>query len=373
MVRTFCLILLSVTAEESETSLKSTPRTYGQHASKMLAERIEHLENQLPQLMEAQRVPGVSVAAIENRRLAWSRGFGVRCAGARDIVGPDTVMEACSMSKPFFAYMLLAAVEQQNFDLDKPLVDYLGADYIDGDPRHRTITARMALSHTTGLPNWRRGGWRSDSPMSLAFTPGTKFRYSGEGFLMLQRAVEKLTDVELDRFSQQKLINPLGLRHTRYVWDDRLMAHAACGHDRDGKVKPERKYYDRANAAYSLYTTAEDYARFIVEVLQAKRPSAAEKKQPTPSKSSTHTISHEMRKQMLTPISHREDEDADWGLGWGLRKRENQLVVYHSGANGSGFRCYCEVTPADGDGLVIMTNALNGDKLWEAVMEDWGP
>ena len=52
------------------------------------------------------------------------------------------------MSKPLFAYLLLGLVEQNRFDLDRPLVEYLGADYIADDPRHRRITARMVLSHT---------------------------------------------------------------------------------------------------------------------------------------------------------------------------------------------------------------------------------
>ncbi|MFK8115269.1 MAG: serine hydrolase domain-containing protein, partial [Rubripirellula sp.] len=180
-------------------------------------------------------------------------------------------MEACSISKPFFAYLFLKLVEEGKFKLDQPLVDYLKADYMDAEPRHRRITAKMALTHTTGFPNWRRGGWRSGGPLSLGFDPGTKFRYSGEGVLMLQRAVEAITETELDTLSREQLIEPLGLTNTRFRWDDRLMVNAACGHDHEGKVKANRNYYERANAAFSLYTCSEDYARFVVEILQEDR------------------------------------------------------------------------------------------------------
>ena len=341
----------------------SAPRTYGSAApSDSLRRKIATMESSLPKWMREYQVPGVSVALIEDRQLVWSRGYGVRCAQSDAQVHPTTVMEACSMSKPFFAYQFLKLVERNQADLDRPLVDYLGKDYLKDEPRHQKITARMVLSHTSGLPNWRRGGWRSGGPMTLAFDPGTGFRYSGEGFLMLQRAVESLTDKGLDAMSNSMLIEPLGLTHTRYVWDERLMADAACGHDREGRLKTSRNYYDSANAAYSLYTSAEDYARFLVEIIKVDR-------------TAEHSLGKEMVEQMLQPLSHREDQDADWGLGWGLRSRDSAdnrtKSVYHSGSNGTGFRCYSEFQPDRGQGLVIMTNAIGGKELWNVFIQQW--
>ncbi len=341
------------------TVARSAIRTYQQPPLTGIQKaKVERFELQLPALMAQHHVPGVSFALIANRQLVWSRGYGVRCAGANQSVQPDTIMEACSMSKPFFAYLLLRQVEQKAFALDRPLVEYLDADYVAEAPRHRLITARMALTHTSGLPNWRSGGWRSDSPLSVDFDPGTKFRYSGEGFLMLQRAIEKELETDLDTLSREGLIEPLGLLNTRFVWDDRFVQRSSCGHDREGQVKSGRSYYDQANAAYTLYTSAEDYARFLVEILREDR-------------TAPHSISATMRTQMLSAASHRDDKDADWGLGWGLRTLEGHRQVFHSGSNGTGFRCYSEFFPDTGDGLVIMTNALAGDDLWNDVVDQW--
>jgi len=153
--------------------LRSAVRRYGhQELSDSLKSRIASMEEQIVPLMEEHHVPGVAVTVIADRRLVWSRGYGVRCAGSDQPVEPETVMEACSMSKPFFAYLFLKLVEEGEFDLNRPLVEYLGRDYVSDDPRHRLITARMVLSHTTGLPNWRDGGWKSDSPLTIAFDPG---------------------------------------------------------------------------------------------------------------------------------------------------------------------------------------------------------
>ena len=341
----------------------SNPRIYPNSGpSDSLLRKLAKFEASLSTWMDDYKVPGVSIAVIEDRQLVWSRGYGVRFAGSGASVQSNTVMEACSMSKPFFAYMFLRLVEQGRAELDRPLVDYLGKDYLKEEPRQREITARMVLSHTSGLPNWRRGGWRSGGAMSLAFDPGTQFQYSGEGFLMLQRAVEVLTGTGLDKLSQEMLIDPLGLTGTRYVWIERLMADAAGGHDREGHLKDARKYYDSANAAYTLYTSAEDYARFVVEIMKQDR-------------SAEHSLDSEMVKEMLTPFSHREDQDADWGLGWGLRDRgsdgDRTIFAYHSGSNGTGFRCYSEFSAEEGEGIVIMTNAVGGKELWNAAIEQW--
>ena len=57
--------------------------------------------------------------------------------------------------------------------------------------------------------------------------------------------------------------------------------------------------------------------------------------------------------------------------GWGLRTLEGHRKVFHSGSNGSGFRCYSEFFPDTGDGLVSMTNSLAGDDLWNDVVDQW--
>lgn len=91
---------------DSTSLVKSAPTRYAdQTPSASLLQRINRFERHLPELMETHHVPGVSLAVVENRHLVWSRGYGVRCAGGSDPVQGDTVMEACSMSKPFFAYL----------------------------------------------------------------------------------------------------------------------------------------------------------------------------------------------------------------------------------------------------------------------------
>lgn len=206
------------------------------------------LDDLVPQLMKQHSVPGVAIVGIEKRRLAWDRYYGVRRAGQPEPVDAQTVFEAASMSKLLMAYAALRLVEQGTLDLDRSLAEYLDRPYLLEEPRHRRITARMVLSHTTGFPNWRTNGWQRGGPLPLLSEPGTRFTYSGEGFLYLQRVVEHITGTPVDARLKATLIGPLGMTNSSLVWLDRFVQQAAAGHDAQGHPFPNRHLYREANA-----------------------------------------------------------------------------------------------------------------------------
>jgi CubicO group peptidase (beta-lactamase class C family) len=162
------------------------------------------------------------------------------------------------------AYAVLKLADQGKVDLDAPLQRYLGAPYIQGDPRINKITARMVLTHRTGFPNWR-----PKEGLTIHFEPGDHFSYSGEGFVFLSKAVERITSQSLNDFMQQMVFTPLGMTSSSYVWRQDYDARAAIGHDKDGKAHKKWKPKE-ANPASSLQTTAVDYARFMTALLDGK-------------------------------------------------------------------------------------------------------
>lgn len=327
----------------------------------------ETLDELVPALLEKHRVPGISIAGIENRRIAWDRQYGVRRAGSPEKVDRDTVFEACSMSKTPLAYLAMKLVERGALELDRPLVEYLDEPYLENEPLHKKITARMVLSHTTGFPNWRKGGWQSGGTLPVEFEPGSKFGYSGEGFLYLQRVVEHITGVPFEQYVQRELFQPLGIRVSSYVWRNDFDTSAAAGHDKNGQAK-EPRHFERANAGYSLYTTPVEYAKYLVEILRTDR-------------SAEHSVSQASLAAMFTPVTEAvgrkpimrtcelTSDKVFYGLGWAINETESGRRIYHAGSNGTGFRCYSQFDPAAGTGLVVMTNGVNGKAAWEAVVE----
>ena len=262
------------------------------------------------------------------------------------------------MSKPLFAYAVLQLVEQGELDLDRPLVEYLEQPYLDDEPEHQLISARMVLQHTSGFPNWRKGGARNGGPLPVMFPPGSKFGYSGEGFLYLQRVVEHLTGERLAVLMDRVLMADIGMNASSYIFDEKRKPDYAGGHDREGKFKANRRFYDQDNAAFTLYTTPSDYARFLIEMMNSDR-------------SAPRSLSKQAIDEMLMPtIQASSGPDHLWrGLGWVIQQTDVGKRVSHSGSNSSGFRCHSRFYPDRGIGIVIMTNSNSGAKLWEKLME----
>ena len=185
-----------------------------------------------------------------------SRGDG------RGPVDDDSVFGAASLSKPVFASGVMSLVDAGLLDLDRPLGEYLTEPYLAADERAASITARMVLSHTTGLPNWRQ-----DGPLLLRWSPGTRWGYSGEGYSYLQEVVERLTGTRLDRYLTDAVLRPLGMNDSTFAWQDVAENRLARGHSIDGNLRPPFRPLQAKAAAGGMFTTASDYLRFLVHAL----------------------------------------------------------------------------------------------------------
>jgi CubicO group peptidase (beta-lactamase class C family) len=335
-----------------------------------LAAQVAWLNRHVPAMMRDLHVPGVSIAVIQRGEVAWTQGFGVSDVRSGKAVTTDTVFEACSMSKPVLALVAMQLVQEGRLDLDRPLVEYLGHDYLPDQPDHRRITARMALTHRTGFENWREGYDEMGGPLALQVAPGSEYTYSGEGMLFLQRVVEAIAASPLDRLAHARLFAPLGLVRTSFVWSESLESGLASGHREDGSFN-DRTRYRKPNAAYSLYTTPAEYARLM---LTLQRPDLLGERALTRA-----TVELMLQRQLRV-----DDDDANVrpaparavatyrALGWSLDVTPEGDIVQHSGSNSSGFKSFGQFNPAKGSGIVIFANGDGGYRLRAAVIAEIG-
>ena len=311
---------------------------------------IAALQKRIPELMKEGTVPGVSLALISGGRTYWLHAFGLRDAKSGQPVTDDTVFEAASLSKPVFAYAVLKLVEQGKLDLDAPLTKYLPKPYIEGDARLDRITARLVLSHRTGFPNWRGEG----NPLTIRFTPGERFSYSGEGFVYLSKVVEQITGKSLKNFMTEAVFLPLGMTGSSYVWREDYDARTATGHDTGGQ--PGEKFKPKeANAAASLHTTAKDYALFLEALLNGeglKRSTLKEMERPQTAVDPECTNCTERTAKELS-------KSVFWGLGVGIQETKDGESIWHWGDNGA-FKCFMVAYPKRKTGVVLFTNGENG-------------
>ncbi len=187
--------------------------------------------------------PVFQLSLIRNNKIAFTKSFGVKDVRTSSLVTYKTMFEACSMSKPVFAFVVLKLVEQNKLELDKPLNKYLSEEFIsEDDAFSNQVTARMILSHTGGFPNWRKGEEEREGPLPIYFKPGERFSYSGEGYFYLQRVIEKITGKSLDENAKEFLFQTSGLNHSSFIWTDGIDSLISCGHDTSGKFLAKSKY-----------------------------------------------------------------------------------------------------------------------------------
>jgi CubicO group peptidase (beta-lactamase class C family) len=342
-----CLVLIvllfySISAQQSRYTLSDSRGSTNSS--------IERLEKDIPRLMKEADVPGMSAALIRDGKLVWSRSFGVKNAETKEPVTNDTIFEAASLSKVVAAYGVLKLVDEGKLDLDVPLNKYLGSNYdVGDDPRLNLITARRVLSHTSGFPNWRR---EDSKTLPINFTPGEKFSYSGEGFVYLSKVVEKLTNMSFEDYMQKTVLIPLGMTSSSFVWQDKYETQAAYRHNALGN-KSFRNQRKDVNAAASLRTTAEDYARFVIALLNGQGLKKA------------------TWNEMLKPQIKVNDKypQLSWGLGVGLETMEEGKYFWHWGDQGDS-KCFVAALVKPEDAIVFFTNGRNGLSFAQEILEN---
>ncbi len=331
---------------------------------------VASIDSLTPVLMKELQVPGVSIAVIQDRAVVWSGEYGVADVTGKNPVTRETLFEAASLTKPVFACTVMRLVEAGKLDLDRPLTEYYQEVAFPDQPSRSLITTRMVLSHTSGFPNWRKGDEERDGPLPLLFSPGARFSYSGEGMYFLQRVVEYMTGESVAKLARESVFDPMSMKESSLIWTPGVEGHLAAGHSSDGTFLMKTRY-THANAAYTLYTTPREYAAFIAGLMSpvgaAKTLLSAESRE----KMFAHQVSLDVRSPIGRP-GRGKGTASYWGLGWSINSTEEGDIIHHSGSNRSGFRSFCQFSPARGTGIVIMTNSVRGDDLWARLIATIG-
>lgn len=278
----------------------------------------------IPEWMQTLDVPTASIAIIEQGEISYINGFG-------DLNGTkmqaNTILSAQSLTKPMVAYIALQLVQNGQLDLDNPLRDYLEKSYLPNDSRVDTITARHTLSHSSGFPNWRG----AENDLSLLFDPGTDYKYSGEGYCYLQTALEAITGQGLENLFKS-LLDTLSMSDsymttfTEKMRESRFFASFA---------------HLNTNAAFSLMTSADDYAKFLLAMFDEKNQAITQ--------------------MMLTPQQAVANETGFyWGNGWGIEDTSEYRYFWQWGAGDQ--ERHLAIGSIDKQwAIVILTDGNNGE------------
>lgn len=314
------------------------------------------------------KVPAVSIAVLEDGEIAWTAAAGRARAGHGEPVDERTLFGVKSISKPIAAAVALDLVEDGLLTLDEPLAGRLVSWQIPDNAHTRATppTLRHVLSHSAGFTRGGVDSYRPDEPrptlieslsgtgaaedpaVDVTFEPGTATRYSGGGYGVLQAAIEDVTGQPFSAVASQRVFEPLGMRSSAFfdgALPEPVLARAALGHDSDGEPYPGGGYEILPiQTAGGLWSTAEDLARFVLEIQAA----AAGR--------SDRVIDPATARVMLTEIAE------GWGLGVEVEDRGNARVFRHTGS-GDGYRAVF-VGAVDGRwGAVVLANGDGAGEL----------
>jgi CubicO group peptidase (beta-lactamase class C family) len=323
--------------------------------------------------------PGVSIAVINNYKVEWARGYGVRIPGSNDPVRVDTMFQAASISKPVATVAALRLVERGRLTLDHDINQWLRSWRVPENEFTRTgkVTLRGILTHTAGfrimaypgtpttqpipstldLLEGRQGG--PDGPIRVVRTPGSMFEYSGAGFIVLQQLLQDVTGKPFVRLMEDMVLRRARMRNSSF---EQLPGRArlnrmAAGTERGKPV--EGGWLLKPNmASGGLWSTASDIAAFAIELQKA----IAGRR--------NRLLSPAMARQMIE--QHRVAVTPEQrailpgrGLGLGVGGKGPSFHFNHGG-NNTGYTSQM-IALGDGRGLVVLTNGSGQGLIREIV------
>jgi CubicO group peptidase (beta-lactamase class C family) len=373
------------------------------------AERIHRIENGLPpikisdtdpplqlslaNLMEMYKVPGLSIAVIDNYKIAWAKAYGVTEAGATTPVTPRTLFMAGSIAKTPTAAAALYLVQHGKLSLDQNVNEQLKSWKVPENnfTAQQKVTLRRILSHTAGttvhgFPGYESGDTLptlvqilngedpANSPaVRVIHIPGTEWNYSGGGVLIEQQLMIDVTGKPFTQLMREILFDKIGMQDSTYQQPlpaDRA-AHAASGTYSTGFTVEGKWHIYPEMAAGGLWTTPSDLARFAIEVALSKHGKS--------NRVLSQSTAQEMLKPQFDPVKQIALGDAQhpdrMGLGFFLGDATRPDLFGHIGDD-EGFQAMLVMFADSGQGAVIMANSENGilfgDFLIAQIAKEYG-
>src|SRR5579859_2717439 len=325
------------------------------------------LELTLKQLMETYRIPGLSVAVVDNYQIVWAKGFGVTEYGGTTPVTTRTLFQAGSISKPVAAVGAMWLVEHGKLSLDEDVNKKLKTWKVPENEftKDQKVTLRRLMSHSAGLtvhgfPGYAVGtpvptlvqifnGEKpaNTDPIRVDFVPGTKMRYSGGGVTIEQQLIIDVTGKPFPQFMHDTVLSKIGMTESSYEQPlpPARAAHTATGARANGKPVEGRWHIYPEMAAAGLWTTPTDLAKFAIEIALSKQGKA------------NHVLSQKSTQEMLTPqIKSEESDGSSVGLAFFLGGPQNPDQFGHNGSD-EGFQANLIMLADSGKGLAIMGNS----------------
>ncbi|MGB6666731.1 MAG: serine hydrolase domain-containing protein [Candidatus Acidiferrum sp.] len=354
--------LLSVIALITQTGPPSV--TAEERGASPSAQEIQQSLLFVPDRMAHYHVPGLSLAFIHKGAVGWAQAFGTTRVGG-ELVTPETLFQASSISMPVTALAVLRLVERGKLNLDVDVNQYLRSWKLPANrfTEQKKVTLRELLSHTAGASVHGFAGYAAgkkvptlvqvlngespanSAPVTIDFVPGTKFRYAGGNYAIIQQILIDVIGEPFPDLMQELVLQPIHMVHSTFQQPlpAKLQPLVAMPYDRDGNAVEGGPHVYPEMAVAGLWTTPSDLALFALAIQDALagKPGAIV----------SASTAHQMLQRVLE----------FYALGFAIAGDGPNLYFSHPGVN-AGFVAFL-FAYEKGDGLVLMTNGQNSKAL----------
>jgi CubicO group peptidase (beta-lactamase class C family) len=291
-----------------------------------------------------------SVLVARGDQVLFSRGYGSANLEWNIPNAPNTKFRLGSVTKQFTAASILLLEERGKLKTDDLVKKYVP----DAAAAWDKITIFHLLTHTSGIPNFTGfSDYASQEPFEttpeklvarfrdkpLDFQPGEKFSYSNSGYVLLGYLVEKASGESYEKFLQENIFGPLGMKDSGYDSNSAIIPHRAAGYspDKPDKGKPVNTGFIHMSVPFSagaLYSTTEDLLRWEQGLFGGKVLSAAS------------------LAKMTTPFKD------DYAFGLTVAMQDGHKRIQHNGGI-EGFNTVLAYYPDDKLTVAVLAN-ING-------------
>jgi CubicO group peptidase (beta-lactamase class C family) len=298
---------------------------------------IDSLNKQIEYIINDVGIAGLSFAVIDQNKIVFYNNYGYKNLKTREKIDQMTLFEACSLSKSFLAYLSHKLVDQGILDLDEPLYKYLKYDELEHDKRNKLITARMVLSHNSGIENSKEQN--DPNILEIVEQPGTSFVYSGEGYIYLSKVISKLVNMPVEEYYKKMIYNPLSLKRTFTTYQEKEEKNYASGHDAFGDIIDKPKTIT-PDVAGRIHTNAKDYAKLLTKIFDRK-----------------HLTDSSINDFLKPLIKTHEHSKIYYGSGFEIFFAPNKDKILFQGGDNNGFKGLACYSIMHQSGIVFFSNS----------------
>ena len=317
--------------------------------------KIQTTDSALTKLYERQFFNG-TVLIAEKGKVLYKKAFGTAGAGARPLT-TTAAFNLASVSKQFFAMMVMMLKEQGKLQYDDPVQKYLPSF------PYPAISLRHLMNHTSGLPEYFDIAERHRSLLdtltnesmlallaakkpALVFTPGEKFVYCNTNYTTLASVIAKISGVACDKFFEERIVKPLQLTNT-YIYNLSMKNYPPSRvfgfHYEKGKaVADDLLWLDGIVGDGNVYSTVEDLYKWDQALYTDK------------------LVKQSTFKEAITPGKLNDGTFTSYGFGWGIKKDDEG--VQHTGS-WVGFRTFIDRFTKNNQTLIILDNDGNSSSF----------